>query len=970
MHQEFDATSNVHVDRDLTGAARNLLHVEQVYPSKARTAQLAAREYLEKFGPLVGIKTEELQQAGLRPERAPVEAGIEYRFLEEKPQFDSVTVTFAQTFLGLKVWDAGVAVHMLQNPFRVVSAQSTLHADVDVQAPREEALRAIHPVTEELLTSRLGLEARSDDFDRASLRIERQELYVYRYEADKRALGLHEPSTNGAHGKRNGNGRRKPTGDGAHEHEHEHEHLHLVPPLPPVPETIEEGRHYVVAAVTFVLGVPRIPDLRWIALVEAETKAILLVRAFIEAVDGLVFVQDPMTVAGGPTPAANNAALNPLRSAVILPGLQPPLAGTFKLTGDIVQVKDVEAPPIAPPVEPPGTDFDFNARTNNFAAVNAYYHNDRFFRLVRDLGFDLSTYFGGTIFPTVVDHRGLGGAVINAHCLGNGAFGIMQTAFALADLTNVAQPLGIACDWRVVLHELGGHGILYNHINWPNFPFSHSAGDSFGAMLNDPDSVAPDRFLTFPWVNIGRRHDRTPAAGWGWAGNIALHPFGPADGGGYNNEQILCTTHFRLYRSIGGDATELATRNFAARYVSYLILRAVGSMTPATKPPNALAYASQLTAAELGTWTSEDQVGGCYWKVIRWAFEKQGLYQPIGTPTPNNHVGSPPPVDVFIDDGRHGEYTYGPAGTTTPHVLQKFWETTDVWNRHKPDGGTAHQTPVVGRPNYAYVRVKNRGTTAATNVTVHGWHCRPTAGLVWPDDLQPMATTSLTVPHLASGGQTVVGPFEWRPRVRGHECMLMSVSAPGDRANNDPASFLPAAAGPTPLWRMVPNDNNLGLRAVVPVPGGGHRRALVRAFHGRRLWAANPLPHPAKMEVRAILSPFLTSRAWDVRFDNPGGGSFTLGPRATRLIRPRLVSGQDFNAGQVGVAGPVAIEIVVLADGIVVGGITYALDPQMTEPAREVEEERAAEAGEDEERAERAEKGANARHVHVDVDLD
>ena len=32
-------------------------------------------------------------------------------------------------------------------------------------------------------------------------------------------------------------------------------------------------------------------------------------------------------------------------------------------------------------------------------------------------------------------------------------------------------------------------------------------------------------------------------------------------------------------------------------------------------------------------WTSEDQVGGTYWKVIRWAFEQQGLYQPPGAPT-------------------------------------------------------------------------------------------------------------------------------------------------------------------------------------------------------------------------------------------------------------------------------------------------------------------------------------------------
>ena len=72
-------------------------------------------------------------------------------------------------------------------------------------------------------------------------------------------------------------------------------------------------------------------------------------------------------------------------------------------------------------------------------------------------------YFWPTPFPSPVDHRGFGGTgnVINAHCLGlAGGTGILQTAFALADLNDLTHPIGIACDWRVVLHELGGHGIL------------------------------------------------------------------------------------------------------------------------------------------------------------------------------------------------------------------------------------------------------------------------------------------------------------------------------------------------------------------------------------------------------------------------------------------------------------------------------------------------------------------------------
>ena len=130
--------------------------------------------------------------------------------------------------------------------------------------------------------------------------------------------------------------------------------------------------------------------------------------------------------------------------------------------------------------------------------------------------------------------------------------GIGTVEFALADLSDTANPLGIAADWRVVLHELGGHGILWDHVNSPNFGFAHSAGDSCAAILNDPGSGAPDRFVTFPWINIGRRHDRSPAAGWGWGG--------ANDVGGYSSEQVLSSTLFRLYRSIGSDSASVPRR--------------------------------------------------------------------------------------------------------------------------------------------------------------------------------------------------------------------------------------------------------------------------------------------------------------------------------------------------------------------------------------------------------------------------
>src|SRR5262249_5875348 len=279
------------------------------------------------------------------------------------------------------------------------------------------------------------------------------------------------------------------------------------PPLPPLPKSIENGRHYVAAEVVFILPTVRVPDLHWIAIIEAKTLAVLRVIPLIDDVHGLVFPQDPITDNGGPAPNAPSSLLNPDRRSALLRGVAPPSGGNYALVGDLIKLNDAEPPPIAPPTEPVGTDFNFDARTDNFAAVNAYYHCDRFFRLVHKLGFDVPVYFGGTLFPTIVDHRGMG-ITINAHCLGNGSFGILRTAFALADLSDIANPLGLACDYRVALHELGGHGVLYSFVNGPNFGFAHSSGDSFGAVLCDPKTKAPDRFETFPWVynTVPRRH--------------------------------------------------------------------------------------------------------------------------------------------------------------------------------------------------------------------------------------------------------------------------------------------------------------------------------------------------------------------------------------------------------------------------------------------------------------------------------
>jgi hypothetical protein len=692
-----------------------------------------------------------------------------------------------------------------------------------------------------------------------------------------------------------------------------------------VPAKIREGQHYVCLKIDFGLRFAPYGLLHWVALVEVESQCVLYLRAFVDHVNGLVFEDDPVTTNGGPLPSATSAALNPVRVSVALPGLTAPGGGAAQaLSGNNVILADVELPTVAAPTEAGGSDFNFDARTNDFAATNAYYHTDKFFRLLDGMGLTQSGFLGGTTFPCNVDHRGSSetadGVEINAHCLGNaGGSGIGNTTFMLADLGDSTHPIGIACDYRVVLHELAGHGVLYNHVSSANFHFSHSAGDGVAAILNDPGSQAGDRFVTFPWVDIGRRHDRTLADGWGYADSIALNPFdGTLDYAGYNNEQILSTTHFRVYRSIGGDASDLASQQFAARMTVYLIMRAISTLTPATSPADATGWVSALQSADGFDWLSENITGGAYGKVIRWAFEKQGLFQPAGTATPNKSEGAPPAVDVYIDDGRGGEYPYQPV----------WWDCQSIWNRLHADGGTTFEQPVTNQSNFAYVKLKNRGSVAATNVVVNAYHANPAAGLSFPIDWTPMITAQLAAADVPANnaGEITVGPFEWIPTHVGHECIFMVASATGDSSNTTKI----AAGDAIPEWRLVPNDNNIGQRNVYPISGGG-TSGLTASFNQQPFRIKNPHLTVAGVQVRVTLPAFLQRLGWKIEFLNPGGAAFPLGPGESRDIVMKILPANDFTAADLP-TGDRTIQVLGYAGGMLVGGMSYILDPNLKPP--------------------------------------
>ena len=359
--------------------------------------------------------------------------------------------------------------------------------------------------------------------------------------------------------------------------------------------------------------------------------------------DALVFPVDPITQRGYPWPPDRLGAdktlrpnrpaaeLNPVRQSVTLERLLAP-SGTpqmLKLRGDNVIVVEPGEVPIGtigerPPAEPAGGSFEYDCRTNAFAAVNAYYHLDTMMQRLELFGLPFKEY-APTFDPTLLAiHRaairpgpGGDGRCVNAQVrflpdewseAGSTPQHKLEFRFALADVAPrpEAEPLGIACDVRWVWHEFG-HALIAGATGDLELPFVHSVGDGLAAINCDPGSalalprynddseeaaVLPAharihaRGVTFPWVTLpNRRHDRKAADGWSWTqrlGQAAGYHEDQSDEAGYHREQVLSSTLFRLYRALGGDAIDEDDqpdddrRRIAADYVTYLIVRAVG----------------------------------------------------------------------------------------------------------------------------------------------------------------------------------------------------------------------------------------------------------------------------------------------------------------------------------------------------------------------------------------------------------
>jgi hypothetical protein len=523
--------------------------------------------------------------------------------------------------------------------------------------------------------------------------------------------------------------------------------------------------------------------------------------------------------------------------------------------------------------------------SDNSSAISSFYNATQMFDHLIAYGLDPFDYFRFGDLPLSIAYRsgmqagpGKDGQTINAcvkvegwpfDFIGPTKVGerpLMEMRLALADMSrrgrkpwdrvnrSVAEPFGIAADERWMWHEFG-HVLLVAAVGELEFRFAHSSGDALAAIALDPDSqmakadpegISYWRGMTFPWVFIPRRHDRCVSCGWSWGGTMhsalaSVPDSVPPRRKAYLSEQILSSSLFRLYRALGGDtieenAEDINTRHAASHYCLYLIMDAIrglgfGAAVQLKNDPVQFVIKLLDVDTNAGEWNVTfplvggemySRVGGCAYKVIRWAFEAQGLYAAAGAIT--NAPGLPLAVDVYIADGRTAEttesgiITYGP-GNYAPVSLH--W---DVNQRGVDQQGGGDPVPawqarpdvVVLQADGIHVFAGNRGTADAHAVQVSVYW------IEWPANSPPptwnsagwMQCAAIAAQDIAAGANSVpFGPFQFAPPAQRRYIVLAKASCIDDLAIPDVSNFA-CSSKPTRLVDLVAGDNNLGLRVV------------------------------------------------------------------------------------------------------------------------------------------------------------
>jgi hypothetical protein len=125
VRDEFRPDIKAHVAKDDQGKVRQVFYTDERWLPSVESPRQASIEYVRSQAGLFEIGTTPLDRLHeLVTYTEPREEGDSYRFAEDKQQFDSATIAFAQTSHNIPVWRTGISVTIKRGPTRVVDSST------------------------------------------------------------------------------------------------------------------------------------------------------------------------------------------------------------------------------------------------------------------------------------------------------------------------------------------------------------------------------------------------------------------------------------------------------------------------------------------------------------------------------------------------------------------------------------------------------------------------------------------------------------------------------------------------------------------------------------------------------------------------------------------------------------------------------------------------------------------------------
>jgi hypothetical protein len=119
---------------------------------------------------------------------------------------------------------------------------------------------------------------------------------------------------------------------------------------------------------------------------------------------------------------------------------------------------------------------------------------------------------------------------------------------------------------------------------------------------------------------------------------------------------------------------------------------------------------------------------------------------------------------------------------------------------------------------------------------------------------------------------------------------------------------------------------------VHPVPAAGGLAGILAVLDGRGFTVRNPFDRRVKIVLDVRLPRVLATKGWKVDVSTAGGSAFALPPGEPHPVRLAVTPGSEVSGAEVKATADRDVVVSVTADGILIGGMTYRLDPDRSEP--------------------------------------